>query len=125
VERILDAFNEINDTFCHQCADEVLRQVAQRLRRIRGTDEDSAGLVARLGGDEFALLVSARTAAAAVSAAQEVRAALSTPYEVCGYTLDVSACIGVALYPAHGADADTLLRRADVAMYVAKVGGVG
>jgi len=112
----LDRFKEVNDTLGHQYGDELLRQVGVRLREtLRASDT-----VARLGGDEFAALLPGADEAATISAARAVLAALTAPIMVEGQTLDVGASIGVALSPAHGDDATTLLRRADVAMYAAK-----
>ncbi len=112
----LDRFKEVNDTLGHQYGDELLRQVGARLRQtLRASDT-----VARLGGDEFAALLPGADEASAVSATRAVLAALAAPIMVEGQTLDVGASVGIALSPAHGHDATTLLRRADVAMYAAK-----
>lgn len=113
----LDRFKDVNDTFGHFAGDELLRQVAARLRAaVRETD-----MVARLGGDEFAVIVpSVGDAAAAIAVAQRIHAALEPPFEVEGAALTARASIGIALAPEHGADADTLMRHADVAMYAAK-----
>ncbi len=82
-------------------------------------------MAARLGGDEFAVLLPNATAMAAVAVGQRVLAALAAPCVVGGQPLDVGGSLGVAVYPDHGRDASTLLRRADVAMYVAKRAGGG
>ena len=114
----LDHFKEVNDTFGHYAGDRLLEQVAHRLR----DNVPANGLVARLGGDEFAVLI-----ATAALSAEEVKALpgdllalLDRPVLVEGQRLNVAASIGVVHYPADGLDADSLLRRADVAMYVAK-----
>jgi predicted signal transduction protein with EAL and GGDEF domain len=92
----------------------VLEQVGPRLRSaLRGED-----LLARLGGDEFAVLLPAAQTAAA--AGPRIAAALEQRFSVDGIELQVAASVGVALYPEHGTDAETLMQRADVAMYVAK-----
>ncbi len=113
----LDRFKEINDTLGHFNGDRVLKQVAARLE---GTIQDTA-TVARLGGDEFAIMLtkldSVREAA---KMAQKIGKALQTPFALEGLKLDVQASIGIAVFPEHGPDADTLLQRADVAMYMAK-----
>jgi diguanylate cyclase (GGDEF)-like protein/PAS domain S-box-containing protein len=113
----LDRFKEVNDTFGHHFGDALLKQVAFRLQnQMRGGD-----VVARLGGDEFAVVLP--TTADAHSTAITARRLLNTleqPFVVEGQVLEVGASIGIALYPEHGTDARTLLRRADVAMYDAK-----
>jgi diguanylate cyclase (GGDEF)-like protein/PAS domain S-box-containing protein len=113
----LDRFKEVNDTFGHHFGDVLLKQVAFRLQnQLRGED-----VVARLGGDEFAILVPEAGDAAAVAAtARRILDTLEQPFVIEGQVLEVGASIGAALFPDHGADARTLLRRADVAMYAAK-----
>lgn len=115
----LDRFKEVNDTFGHQYGDRLLREAARRLTDTIGTD----GTVARLGGDEFAILLPAADAAQAEEAAVRVGAVLRAPVELDGYALEVSASVGVSVALTNADDADTLLRRADVAMYVAKRSG--
>ncbi len=114
----LDHFKEINDTLGHPAGDEILRMAAARLREVvRESDT-----VARLGGDEFAILLTdvrdARDAAAA--AARKVVAALRPPFRFGDDELYLGASCGIALYPEHGDDADSLMRHADVALYGAK-----
>jgi len=117
----LDHFKEINDTFGHERGDVLLRQVAGRLCGvIRAGDT-----LARLGGDEFAVLLPHADVAGAVRVAADIRAALDAPLHVENQVLQVGASVGIALAPAHGTDGITLLRRADVAMYVAKRGRTG
>ncbi len=113
----LDRFKEVNDTFGHHVGDQLLQQVGERLRQaVRAADS-----VSRLGGDEFAVLLPrVDGVAAAVTAARRVLGALESPFVVDAHVLDVGASIGIALAPEHGADSETLMRRADVAMYVAK-----
>jgi diguanylate cyclase (GGDEF)-like protein len=113
----LDRFKEINDTLGHQSGDRVLEEVAERLRRtLRESDT-----VARLGGDEFALLARMTSdARGALTVADRLHHALSRPFRIDGLLLEVEASIGITLYPDHGDDAETLMRRADVAMYVSK-----
>jgi diguanylate cyclase (GGDEF)-like protein len=113
----LDRFKSVNDTLGHAAGDELLRVVAQRLRAaVRAEDT-----VARLGGDEFTVVLEevAGTAAAAATA-RKLHDALAAPMELQGRPVTVSATIGIALFPADGSDADTLMRAADVAMYRAK-----
>ena len=113
----LDRFKEVNDSFGHHFGDALLKQVAFRLRnQMREGD-----LVARLGGDEFAIVLPQATdAQVAATAARRLLNALEQPFVIDGQVLEVGASLGVALYPEHGADARTLLRRADVAMYTSK-----
>ena len=118
----LDRFKEVNDTFGHHFGDALLKQVAFRLRnQLR-----SADTVARLGGDEFAIIVSEVGDATSVARiARNLLNTLEQPFIVDEQVLEVGASIGIALYPSHGTDARTLLRRADVAMYSAKQSQVG
>ena len=113
----LDRFKEVNDTFGHHFGDALLKQVAFRLQnQMRGQD-----IVARLGGDEFAVVLpSFADNNATASAARRILNTLEQQFVIEGQVLEVGASIGIALYPEHGADARTLLRRADVAMYTAK-----
>ena len=114
----LDRFKEVNDTLGHQCGDELLRDVAQRLEvGVRDTDT-----VARIGGDEFAVVLSETVGSeGAIKAAERLSAAAFTHQRlIANVPLNVRASIGIALYPDHGADIDELLHHADVAMYHAK-----
>jgi diguanylate cyclase (GGDEF)-like protein len=113
----LDRFKEINDTLGHYNGDRLLKQVAARLE---GMIQDTA-TVARLGGDEFAIMLTKLDSVReATKTAQKIGKALQTPFALEGLKLDVQASIGIAVFPEHGPDADTLLQRADVAMYMAK-----
>ncbi len=114
----LDRFKEVNDTFGHQLGDSLLQLVGDRLRQA----VDTSTMVARLGGDEFAVFLTSANAVKAQQTATRLCAALEAPFLVEGYPLQVEASIGAALYPIHGNDSLTLLRRADVAMYKAKRG---
>jgi len=117
----LDRFKEINDTLGHHVGDQLLQRVGPRvLELLRATDT-----MARLGGDEFAVLLPGGGEDAARALASDILAALTVPFTLEGQSLDVGVSIGIALASAHGADAATLLRRADVAMYVAKRGHLG
>ncbi|MFI5266758.1 MAG: GAF domain-containing protein [Chloroflexota bacterium] len=118
----LDRFKEVNDTLGHQAGDVLLREIAFRLRSALRTSDT----VARLGGDEFAVvLTSMRDSASASVAASKLLAALAEPIALRGQPLQVAGSIGIALSPEHGDDPETLLRHADVAMYVAKRTGGG
>jgi len=118
----LDRFKEVNDTFGHHGGDTILRQVARRLKAQLRESET----IARLGGDEFAVILPgvADEAAARVMSSRLLQA-LHQPLSVDGEKLEISASIGIVFFPQHGEDADTLLRRADTAMYVAKRGKGG
>jgi diguanylate cyclase (GGDEF)-like protein len=112
----LDGFKELNDTLGHQAGDMLLQQIGPRLLDgLRSTDT-----LARLGGDEFAVLLPGCDAAAAAAIVEQVRAILDEPFAIRGLTLHVEASVGVAAFPEHAEDGDTLVRRADVAMYQAK-----
>jgi diguanylate cyclase (GGDEF)-like protein len=117
----LDQFKELNDTLGHHVGDELLRSVGPRLSATMRPGD----VVARLGGDEFGVLIKdADTETAAVAAAR-LRAALGRAYALAGISLHVGASIGIATFPEHAQDANTLLRHADVAMYEAKRGRLG
>ena len=112
----LDRFKQVNDTLGHQVGDELLVQVAHRLREgMRDAD-----VVGRLGGDEFAVWVGAADRDEALQAAHRIRARLHVPFELSTMVVDVGASVGIARFPADGATLDDLLRCADVAMYGAK-----
>ncbi len=119
----LDHFKEINDTLGHPAGDEVLRQVGARLTPLL-RDSDT---LARLGGDEFAVLLPEVTNG--LQAAQKVAAtiseALARPFTYAGQELYLGVGIGIALYPEHGNDMDTLMSCADLAMYSSKHKGIG
>ena len=116
----LDRFKNVNDTLGHQAGDELIRQVAFRMRsRLRASDT-----LARMGGDEFVVLLpDSATVAAANKVAHDLVETLQAPFEISGRNLFISASVGVATSPLHGTDYDTLLQQADVAMYEAKEKG--
>jgi diguanylate cyclase (GGDEF)-like protein len=115
----LDGFKELNDTLGHRAGDLVLEQIGPRLRAVlRAGDE-----LARLGGDEFAVVLS--DAADAEPVGRRMRQALEAGLTVDGIDVRIGASIGIALFPEHGEDAETLLQRADVAMYQAKAARSG
>ena len=113
----LDRFKEVNDTLGHHNGDLLLQAVARRLQStLRPGD-----VVARLGGDEFGILLGdAGDRQSIDSLAERMNQALATPFLVQEMTLEVGASIGIATFPEDGDDVDTLIQRADVAMYVAK-----
>jgi diguanylate cyclase (GGDEF)-like protein len=113
----LDRFKEINDTLGHQTGDAVLEELAGRLRSV-GRASDT---VARLGGDEFALvLLGARDGASALFVAERIRRALDEPFSIDGLSLQLETSIGIAVFPEHGNDTESLLRHADIALYASK-----
>ena len=112
----LNGFKEVNDTLGHHHGDLVLQEVGPRLRAAFRSED----LVARLGGDEFAVFMPGADSDAAQAAVQRLQDALHKPVDVDGIDIELDASIGLAWYPDHGGDVDTLLQRADVAMYRAK-----
>lgn len=117
----LDRFKEINDTLGHHFGDYVLQQVGKRITAaLRESDT-----VARLGGDEFAVLIPDADAEDALNCVDKLLAALDVAIPVNGMSISVKTSIGIALYPLHGNDAETLLQHADVAMYQAKRNDLG
>ncbi|MBW3670289.1 MAG: EAL domain-containing protein [Acidobacteria bacterium] len=118
----LDRFKEVNDTFGHHYGDKLLQQVADRLREeLRGSQT-----VARMGGDEFALVLpSIDDTGETVRTARRLINALQYPFEIEEQRFEVGTSVGIALFPEHGDDATTLLRRADASMYRAKREGIG
>jgi len=113
----LDHFKEVNDTLGHYSGDLLLQDLAKRLRRVLRTSD----IVSRLGGDEFAvLLTDLATGAAAESVAQQLLMTLQEPVQLRGLGINLKASIGLALYPLDGRDVDSLMKRADIAMYRAK-----
>jgi len=118
----LDRFKQINDTQGHAVGDEVLQLVT---RRLEGAVRDS-DTVSRHSGDEFVvLLAEVYSAHDAVPVAEKMLASLALPARIGPHDLALSASIGIALYPEDGADAATLIQRADAAMYRAKGRGAG
>ncbi len=131
----LDNFKRVNDTLGHAVGDELLTVVATRLRHsLRpndepGTDAESSprsNHIGRLGGDEFiVLLPNIRSAADAAAVASRLIADLQAPMRLALHSLVITPSVGISLYPSDGADVDTLLRNADLAMYFAKRKGPG
>jgi diguanylate cyclase (GGDEF)-like protein/PAS domain S-box-containing protein len=116
----LDQFKPVNDLYGHSAGDQLLIEVTRRMN-VAVRNEDT---VARLGGDEFALLLGNLADVPQLEMVlQRILAAVSAPYSIDGHTISISASIGVAIYPLDDADADTLLRHADQAMYLAKQAG--
>lgn len=116
----LDYFKEINDTLGHDKGDVLLKQVANRLLSCVRTSD----IVARLGGDEFTVILSElRKPADVERTAQEILKKMSAPFQLGEDIAQISSSIGIALYPHDGADADSLMKSADKAMYGAKQKG--
>jgi diguanylate cyclase (GGDEF)-like protein/PAS domain S-box-containing protein len=116
----LDRFKQINDRYGHASGDRLLCEVAQRLQgAVRGSDT-----VARMGGDEFVLLLNGiGSAAGAEAVAEKLRTLLEQPFTALGRPECIAPSIGIALYPEHAQTAETLIARADAAMYAAKLAG--
>ncbi|MDP9294447.1 MAG: bifunctional diguanylate cyclase/phosphodiesterase, partial [Actinomycetota bacterium] len=117
----LDRFKEINDTLGHSTGDRVLCEIGPRLISVLRPGDS----IARLGGDEFALLLPSAGAAQAKEITGRVLAAMREPFAMGELTVTVDASVGIVTYPTHGEDAETLVQRADVAMYLAKGRGRG
>ena len=115
----LDGFKLINDRYGHAIGDRLLVEVSERLKKnIRGEDT-----VARLGGDEFVILLGLLNTNELEMAMERILTSISLAYTIDGIELNISASIGVTLYPKDDADIDSLLRHADQAMYRAKLRG--
>jgi diguanylate cyclase (GGDEF)-like protein len=116
----LDRFKRVNDTLGHASGDQLISEVARRLRGVTRAEDT----VARLGGDEFVVVVSdAGTAGHILQVAEKIRAAMAAPYLVAGRELFCSSSIGISVYPNDGTDSSGLLKNADTAMYHAKSAG--
>jgi diguanylate cyclase (GGDEF)-like protein len=112
----LDRFKEVNDTLGHPAGDALLTELGSRLSAaLRASDT-----VARLGGDEFGIAVRVSHPADVLPVIEKVRVAVEAPVTLEELVVSVEASIGVAFFPDHGSDADTLLQHADTAMYAAK-----
>ena len=116
----LDGFKPVNDSFGHDAGDRVLVEISRRIKDAVREDDT----VARLGGDEFVvLLVGLQAPEECAGSLHRLLQSINQPIALKGAVLTISASIGVALYPEDEQDADTLLRHADQAMYVAKQSG--
>ena len=117
----LDGFKRINDTLGHECGDALLNEVSKRLIRKKRP----LAVVSRLGGDEFAAIHALESLEKTMAVAAEIGAALREPFHIGSSVIRISASIGIALAPAHGASSEELLRNADIALYRAKAKGRG
>lgn len=115
----LDRFKEVNDLLGHPVGDRVLSVVAHRLKDVC----PAGSTVSRFGGDEFVVFCPIEERQGAEMIASEIHAEIMRPVRVDGHRLEVRASVGVALLPYDGADADTIMQSADLALYHAKVGG--
>ena len=112
----LDDFKKINDSLGHNIGDLVLREVARRLKNnVRKVDT-----VARLGGDEFVIILESLDYEQVIQFADKLVISMSEPFLLSGHELDVGMSMGISFYPKHGHDCQTILNRADIAMYEAK-----
>ncbi len=112
----LDGFKPVNDAFGHHAGDLLLKAVATRLRGHLHSQDT----LARIGGDEFVLLVELQDPSDAMSVALKQVNLVSRPFKVAEHDLQLSASLGIVLYPGNGQDQHELLRNADAAMYHAK-----
>ncbi|NNJ92637.1 MAG: EAL domain-containing protein [Gammaproteobacteria bacterium] len=114
----LNRFKEVNDTLGHPVGDQVLIEVSKRIPTVlRETDT-----VGRLGGDEFVIVLPETTRQDAMLVADKVMEQFGLGFEIDGHQLSIGTSIGISLYPEHSETPDTLIQRADVALYVAKRG---
>jgi diguanylate cyclase (GGDEF)-like protein len=113
----LDRFKHVNDVLGYAFGDQLLKTVARKLGDILGPE---GGMLARLGGNEFALLLDPGSPAQAAELAARVARSMEAPLAIAEQTVDLSAGIGIACWPADAQDVDTLLSRSEIAMYVAK-----
>lgn len=113
----MDRFKEVNDTLGHYCGDRLLKLLSMRLAGVIR----EADTLARIGGDEFGFILSGIRKESDIHAvAGKIQKALSTSFALENMNIAVQVSVGAAIFPSHGHDADTLIQRADVAMYVAK-----
>jgi len=117
----LDRFKDVNDTLGHHYGDLLLQQVAARFRGALGDEH----VIARLGGDEFAVLTTSTGSEESQHVADQLTLALRNPFELEQMVVDTQASIGIAQFPQHGAGVQSLLQKADVAMYRAKEARTG
>ncbi|WP_052408854.1 sensor domain-containing protein [Paraburkholderia acidipaludis] len=115
----LDHFKEVNDSLGHRIGDALLGQIARRLERMIG----SRGTVARYGGDEFMVVTEGIARNEVAALLDELLVVMTEPVRISAHELFIEASMGISVFPTDGADADTLIRNADAAMYLAKHNG--
>ncbi|MDY6980852.1 MAG: diguanylate cyclase [Pseudomonadota bacterium] len=116
----LDGFKEVNDTLGHEAGDILLQEMAERLRTVV-REEDT---IARIGGDEFTLIaVNINTPNDAIVIAEKIIAIINQPLKLKSNAIDIGVSIGISCFPKDGADMDSLMHHADLAMYEAKQTG--
>lgn len=115
----LNRFKDVNDTLGHHIGDELLLEVSKRLKTNLRTDDT----VSRLGGDEFALILKNTNKENVHTIAEKLLQEIEAPIQAGGHKLFISGSMGIAIFPEHGNDVQTLLKKADVAMYAAKRSG--
>jgi diguanylate cyclase (GGDEF)-like protein len=115
----IDHFKNINDNIGHQAGDQLLQEVARRLKQITTSDE----FIARLGGDEFAIVYRNGTLAQIAMFADRILSAFQDPFELVRNSEFVACSMGIAQAPLHGDNPDVLMRNADLALYASKSGG--
>lgn len=113
----IDYFSEINETYGFSAGDAILQSVAMRIKaQLRKSD-----LVSRLGSDKFLILLGGiRSRKDVLSVAKKIKLAFSEPFYIQGIALEVSASLGISLFPEHGEDANTLIKRAEMTVYAIK-----
>ena len=113
----LDGFKRVNDVWGHAVGDELLVKISQTLKENISRE----GFVARIGGDEFIVVVCQKDKQVVIQLAKKLLARIADTYELSATSVDfISASIGISIYPEHGNDVATLLKKADVAMYYIK-----
>lgn len=115
----IDGFKSVNDTFGHKVGDKILQQLSQEIKDcVRDSDS-----VARFGGDEFVIFLDEASEEKAVGVSEKIIRQLAHPYRIHTDTVELGVSIGISLFPRDGDDIDTLIRKSDEAMYLAKKEG--
>jgi len=117
----LDRFKDVNDTLGHDVGDEVLVQVSTRIKELLRKSDT----VARIGGDEFVIILADVTTDQAIAISEKIETTLSSEFLISNHKFNIGCSIGIAMFPEHGVDSSALLKRADIAMYIAKRNHLG